>query len=70
MCIKYLDLAGATHRGWSSVITPLPMGVGRKGSPLRVTRCCISACAPLYAAPNKSYSTCMNKYSQLVYNHV
>ncbi len=53
--ILYFDLAAATHNGWVSVITPLPMGVGRKGRLELTTNCRISSSARAYAAPTSGY---------------
>ena len=49
--MTYLDLAGATHKGWSSGITPLPMGVGKNGSLQPSTKSLTAFSAPAYAAP-------------------
>ena len=47
-----LDLAAATQRGWSSETTPLPMGVGRKGSLHLSTKSRKGSSAPANAAPS------------------
>lgn len=53
MVSSYIDLAGATHNGWSSGSTPFPIGVGKNGSlhPSTSSLTEFSACA--YAAPVK-----------------
>ena len=51
LTLSHLDLAGATQRGWLSEMTPLPMGVGRKGSWCLITNSLTLCSAPQYAAP-------------------
>ena len=67
--ILYFDLAAATHNGWVSAITPLPIGVGRKGRLELTTNCCISSSACAYAAPtNKQKKKTMGAVVQCCFS--